>query len=49
MEVDFYTEDGEFHIVDKWDLIIAHPPCTFLANSGSHLLYKQEDRWDKND
>lgn len=43
----FYTEGGEFHIVDKWDLIIAHPPCTYLANSGSHLLYKQEDRWDK--
>ena len=43
----FYTEDGELHIVDKWDLIIAHPPCTFLANSGVHLLHKQEDRWEK--
>ena len=43
----FYTEDGEFHIVKKWDLIIAHPPCTYLANSSSHLLYKQEDRFEK--
>lgn len=22
-----------------WDLMIAHPPCTFLANSGSKHLY----------
>lgn len=31
----FYTLDGEFHVVDKWDLIIAHPPCTHLAVSGA--------------
>lgn len=23
----------------RWDLIIAHPPCTYLANSGSRWLY----------
>lgn len=23
-----------------WDLIIAHPPCTYLANSGVRWLYK---------
>lgn len=23
----------------SWDLLIAHPPCTFLANSGSKHLY----------
>ena len=23
-----------------WDLIIAHPPCTYLANSGALRLYK---------
>lgn len=28
----FSTMDGEQHIVEKWDLIIAHPPCTFLSN-----------------
>ena len=32
----FYTMDDEFHIIDgKWDLIIAHPPCTHLAVSGA--------------
>lgn len=25
---------------DEWDLIIAHPPCTRLANSGVLRLYK---------
>lgn len=25
--------------LDKWDLLIAHPPCTFLTNSGARWLY----------
>lgn len=54
------TEDNsEFHIVGdvvkllrhKWDLMIAHPPCTYLANSGVRWLYKNKkpdmSRWDK--
>jgi len=24
---------------DDWDLMIAHPPCTYLSNSGLHYLY----------
>lgn len=32
----FQTMDGESHSVDgRWDLIIAHPPCTHLASSGA--------------
>lgn len=39
---------------DGWDLMIAHPPCTYLANSGNKHLYigwKKEngpnpERWD---
>lgn len=27
----FLTMDGKQHDVGKWDLIIAHPPCTFLT------------------
>lgn len=29
-----------FHVIyDGWDLMIAHPPCTYLANSGvRHLI-----------
>lgn len=36
----FTTENGETHdIQGKWDLIIAHPPCTRLCNSGQRWLY----------
>lgn len=30
----FVTMDGAAHEVAKWDLLIAHPPCTHLAVSG---------------
>ena len=26
------TMDGQTHDVGKWDLLIAHPPCTYLSN-----------------
>lgn len=28
-----------------WDLMVAHPPCTYLANSGVRWLYEVEKRW----
>ncbi len=28
------TMDGKVHHIGKWDLLIAHPPCTHLAVSG---------------
>lgn len=31
----FFTESGNHCFVSKWDLIIAHPPCTDLAVSGA--------------
>ena len=34
------TMDGSIHLIDKWDLIIAHPPCTYLSNAGAARLYK---------
>ena len=24
--------DGKTHEIEKWDLLIAHPPCTYLSN-----------------
>lgn len=27
-----------------WDLMIAHPPCTYLCNSGVRWLYTEKDR-----
>lgn len=36
----FQTMDGVDHRIEgKWDLIIAHPPCTRLCNSGQRWLY----------
>ena len=32
-----------------WDLMIAHPPCTYLTNSGVHWLHKDPTRWVKLD
>lgn len=30
------TMDGTAHRIDgKWDLLIAHPPCTYLTNAGA--------------
>lgn len=32
---------------DGWDMMIAHPPCTYLANSGNKHLYLEPDREQK--
>jgi len=33
--------------LNGWDIIIAHPPCTYLCNSGVRWLYEQLGRWEK--
>lgn len=44
----FQTEGGmEVEIPDKWDLIIAHPPCTRLCNSGQRWLYWGDEEYRK--
>lgn len=36
----FTTMDGNEHtIIGKWDLLIAHPPCTYISNAGVRFLY----------
>lgn len=34
-------------INDGWDMMIAHPPCDYLANSGNKHLYIEHDREEK--
>lgn len=46
------TQAGTTVKVDKWNLLIAHPPCTYLAVSGARWLYnkdgsKNEARWEQ--
>ena len=37
----FNTMDGKMHqITGAWDLLIAHPPCTYLTNAGARHLWK---------
>lgn len=37
---DFKTCDGVEHSIDgKWDLIIAHPPCTYMSKAGARFMY----------
>lgn len=42
-----YQRDVLEILYDGWDMLIAHPPCTYLANSGVHLLHKDKNRWQK--
>lgn len=37
---DFVTEDGVRHQQDgRWDLLIAHPPCTYMSKAGARWMY----------
>ncbi len=42
-----YHYEGDVRdILDKkWDLMVAHPPCTYLSNSGVRWLHTDPDRW----
>lgn len=39
----FVTCDGARHtIAGTWDILIAHPPCTYLSNAGACRLYPRK-------
>ncbi|RLG68597.1 MAG: hypothetical protein DRO11_08870 [Methanobacteriota archaeon] len=48
-------DQSEYHIQgdvreildDGWDMMIAHPPCTYLCNSGVRWLHEKLGRWEK--
>ena len=45
------TMDGQAHDVGKWDMLIAHPPCTYLSKAGGNRLridgFIQQDRYER--
>lgn len=50
--IQFMTCDGTIHTISgNWDLIIAHPPCTYLTNAGARWLWAghklNEERYQK--
>jgi hypothetical protein len=43
-----HIQDDVLNHLDKgWDMMIAHPPCTYLCNSGVSWLHKDESRWGR--
>ena len=44
----FFTMDGKEHTQEgKWDLLIAHPPCTYLTCAGAANIPKDPSRIEK--
>lgn len=41
------TMDGQTHDIGRWDLLIAHPPCTYLSNAGACRLYPRKGQLDE--
>jgi len=40
---DWHYQQDVFKVIDKgWDMMIAHPPCTFLAVSGARWMYNKD-------
>ena len=44
-----YQGDVRDILDDGWDLMVAHPPCTYMTNSGVTWLHKDPTRWAKLD
>ena len=40
-----YRGDARDILADGWDLMVGHPPCTFLCNSGVRWLHSDPARW----
>lgn len=40
-KTNFTTQDGVGHWLSHWDLIICHPPCTYLCRLSSCQLYRE--------
>lgn len=44
-KTDLTLQNGEQAVIEgDWDLMIGHPPCTFLAVSGAKWMYHPEDK-----
>ena len=48
----FKTQSGNIIFIEKWDMLIAHPPCTYMSKAGARWMYPtagklSEDRFEK--
>lgn len=45
---EFSTMDGGRHRIDgEWDMIIAHPPCTYMSKAGARWMYPKAGKLDR--
>lgn len=42
-----YRQDVRPLLKRKWDLVIAHPPCTYLTNAANQILWTEPGRFEK--
>ena len=46
-----FTQSGDSFYLKSWDMIIAHPPCTYLSNAGARWLWAEHklnlERYEK--
>lgn len=46
---EWHIQNNVLYHLEGWDMMILHPPCTYLSNAGARHLYKggklQEDRY----
>lgn len=43
----FKTQDGIIHSIhQKWDLIVAHPPCTYMSKAGARWMFPKAGQLD---
>jgi hypothetical protein len=41
----YHIQDDVIYHLEGWDMIIAHPPCTYLCVPGAHYLHSRPERW----
>jgi hypothetical protein len=45
---EWHYQQDVFEVIDKgWDLMIAHPPCTYLSVAGAWAMYKKDGSVNK--
>lgn len=42
-----HIQDDVLKHLNGWDMMIAHPPCTYIANSGARWLFEKPGRWEQ--
>ena len=44
----FCTQDNKSHLLpSRWDMIIAHPPCTYMSKAGARWMYPKAGEIDE--